>query len=184
VPTTWKAILTLCGLTLVGSWPAGAGMDPVALEAAALNLRPGPPGSPREMPPFTLMALSGQAVRSADLKGKVVVLNFWATWCGPCKEEMPALDRLRRQFDARDLVVLTITTDQQRDSIQAFLKSLGLSLPVLLDESRNVSDSYLVRGLPTTFVLARDGRLVGRAVGPRVWDGPDAVALVDGLRNE
>jgi len=136
------------------------------------------------MPPFTLTSLSGQAVRSADLKGKVVVLNFWATWCGPCKEEMPALDRLRRQFDARDLVVLTITTDQQRDSIQAFLTSLGLSLPVLLDESRNVSDSYLVRGLPTTFGLARDGRLVGRAVGPRAWDGPEAVALVDGLRNE
>jgi len=184
VTKTWKMLLILCGLTCLGLSSAAAGTDPLAPKVAALNLRLNQSGSHRAMPSFTLTTLDGQAVRSADLKGKVVVLNFWATWCGPCKEEMPALDRLRKQFDSRDVVVLTITTDHQRDGIAAFMKHLGLSLPVLLDESRNVSDSYMVRGLPTTILAGKDGRVVGRAIGPREWDGPEAIALVNSLRNE
>lgn len=172
--------MTFCGLLCLGPGSTADGMDSAGLEGAALKLRLGHVNL-QEMPPFTLRATNGQAVGPADLRGRVVLLNFWATWCGPCKEEMPALDRLRKHFETRDVVVLTITTDHQRDSIIAFMRHLGLSLPVLLDEARSVSDSYMVRALPTTFVLGRDGRPIGRAVGPRDWDGPDAVALIDGL---
>ncbi len=137
--------------------------------------------SSAEAPIFSLKQLDGQTVHSKDLRGKVVVLNFWATWCGPCKEEMPALDRLRRQFDPNDLAVYTVTTDLQRDGITAFMSHLELGLPVLLDEDKDVSSAFLVRGLPTTVLIGRDGTLAGRAVGPRAWDSPEAVALVRAL---
>jgi len=158
-----------------------AASDRAADPAVALRISRTGMGS--DMPGFNLTALDGRPIRSSDLKGKVVVLNFWATWCGPCKEEMPALDRLRKRFDSQEVAVLTVTTDAQRDGIADFLKQLGLSLPVLLDESREVSDVFTVRGLPTTFVIGKDGKMVGRAVGPRVWDGQDAVALVQMLRD-
>ena len=139
-------------------------------------------GAGTDMPAFTLQALDGRPVSSSELKGKVVLLNFWATWCGPCKDEMPSLERLRKQFDQSEVVLLSVTTDHQREGIRAFMQHLGLALPVLLDEDQEVSGSFMVRGLPTTFLVGKDGTLVGRAVGPRAWDSPEAVALVTRLK--
>ena len=128
--------------------------------------------------PFELTTLDGKVVKSSELAGKVMLVNFWATWCGPCKEEMPSLARLQKQLDPTHFVLLTVTTDLQRQGIVHFLSQLGISLPVLFDEDREVSRSFMVRGLPTTVVIARDGALAGRAVGPRAWDSPEAVAVM------
>ena len=128
--------------------------------------------------PFELTTLDGKVVKSGELEGKVVLVNFWATWCGPCKEEMPSLARLQKQLDPAQFTLLTVTTDLQRQGIMHFLSQLGVSLPVLFDEDQEVSRSFMVRGLPTTIVIARDGTLVGRAVGPRAWDSPEAVAVM------
>ena len=128
--------------------------------------------------PFELATLDDKVVRSSELAGKVVLVNFWATWCGPCKEEMPSLARLQQQLDPKDFVMLTVTADLQRQGIAHFLSQLGVNLPVLFDEDQEVSRSFMVRGLPTTIVIARDGTLVGRAVGPRAWDSPEAVAVM------
>lgn len=136
------------------------------------------------MPSFTLTAITGAAVNSTDLAGKVVILNFWATWCGPCKDEMPALDRLSRRFDSQGLVVLTITTDQDVPTILRFLQQLGSRLPVLLDEHRDVSLAFLVRGLPTTIFVGKRGNILARAVGPRPWDSPEAIRFIEGLLKE
>ncbi|MCS6318288.1 MAG: TlpA family protein disulfide reductase [Nitrospira sp.] len=130
---------------------------------------------------FELQSLESRSVRLADLKGKSVVVNFWATWCGPCKEEMPALERLRQQLDPERFVLLTITTDLQRDGIKQFLANLNVQLPVLFDEHQDVSQAYLVRALPTTVFIDRQGALLGRAVGPREWDAPKAVHALQGL---
>jgi thiol-disulfide isomerase/thioredoxin len=166
----------LCGLSLlVSTKAAGSFSDPFAA------LKISQVGAGAAMPAFTLSALDARTVRSQDLIGKVVLLNFWATWCGPCKDEMPALERLRRQFDHKDVAFYAITTDLQRDGIKAFLGHLGIGLPVLLDEDKDVSSAFLVRGLPTTVLIGRDGKLVGRAVGPRAWDSAEAVALVRAL---
>jgi peroxiredoxin len=136
------------------------------------------------LPAFTLTTVDGTTIDFSQLRGKVLILNFWATWCGPCKEEMPALDRLRRRFDLRDVAILTITTEHERKNIQQFMKQLDSTLPVLLDEQRDVSLAFMVRGLPTTVFIAKNGTVVGRAVGPREWDGPDAIRFLERLRNE
>ncbi|MEQ1656839.1 MAG: TlpA disulfide reductase family protein [Nitrospira sp.] len=128
--------------------------------------------------PFELTALDGKVVKSSELSGKVVLVNFWATWCGPCKEEMPSLARLQKQLDPTQFILMTVTTDLQRQGIAHFLAQLGVTLPVLFDEDQEVSRSFMVRGLPTTVVIARDGTLVGRAVGPRAWDSPESVAVM------
>ncbi len=131
--------------------------------------------------PFELRSLDGQSIQLADLKGKVVLVNFWATWCGPCKEEMPAFERLRQKLDPERFALLTITTDLQQDGIRHFLANLQVQLPVLFDEQQDVSQAYLVRALPTTVLIDRQGVLVGRAVGPREWDAPQAVQLLQGF---
>ena len=139
-------------------------------------------GAGAPMPSFQLTTLDGKVIESSGLAGKVVVLNFWATWCGPCKEEMPALDRLSRQFAEKDVAVLTITNDPERRGIEHFMKQVGSTLPVLLDEQRDVSLAFMVRGLPTTVFIGKNGTILGRAVGPRAWDSPDAIGLIRSLR--
>jgi peroxiredoxin len=139
-------------------------------------------GAGTPLPSFELATVDGKTIEFSQLRGKVVVLNFWATWCGPCKEEMPALDRLSRQFDPRDVAILTITTEHERAGIQQFMKQLTSTLPVLLDEQRDVSLAFMVRGLPTTVFIAKNGTVAGRAVGPREWDGPDAIEFIQHLR--
>ena len=109
------------------------------------------------------------------------MLNFWATWCGPCKEEMPAFERLRQQLDPERFALLTITTDLQREGIRQFLTNLHVQLPVLFDEDQAVSQAYLVRALPTTVFIDQQGMLIGRAVGPRDWDALHAVQALQRL---
>ena len=129
-------------------------------------------------PSFALKTLDGQPVDSASLRGKVVMINFWATWCGPCKEEMPTLQRLRQSFHANEFELLAVTTDQQKEAIDGFVKALGLVFPIVLDESKDVSAAFGVRGLPTTVLIGKNGQVLGRAVGPRDWDSQEAVALI------
>ena len=127
---------------------------------------------------FDLKALGGATLGSQELAGKVVVLNFWATWCGPCKEEMPSLARLQSQFDPAQVRVVTVTTDLYPQGIKQFLDHLGINLPVLFDEDQELSRRFMVRGLPTTVLIGRDGHAIGRAVGPRSWDSRDSIALL------
>jgi thiol-disulfide isomerase/thioredoxin len=127
---------------------------------------------------FDLKALDGASVGSHELAGKVVLLNFWATWCGPCKEEMPSLARLQSQFDPGQVRVVTVTADMHPQGIKQFLDNLGIDLPVLFDEDQELSRRFMVRGLPTTVLIGQNGHAIGRAVGPRSWDGRESIALV------
>ena len=174
MPLSLKRVLIAATLFLLSVVSAGFTLagDPFA----SLKMSWLPTGSMAA--PFELTTLDGKVVKSSELTGKVVLVNFWATWCGPCKEEMPSLARLQKQLDPAQFALLTVTTDLQRQGITHFLSQLGVSLPVLFDEDQEVSRSFMVRGLPTTIVIARDGTLVGRAVGPRAWDSPEALAAM------
>lgn len=121
-------------------------------------------------------------MKLADLKGKVVLLNFWATWCPPCKEEMPSMERLYRRYKSRKFTVVALSVDSEGASVVApFVKTHGLTFPVALDSKMAVAERYRVRGLPTTFIIDRRGNLVAIAMGPREWDGPAARSLVEHL---
>lgn len=153
-----------------------SGADPSTDPFVALRVSRVPTGHP--MGTFDLKALDGGTLRSADLIGKVVLLNFWATWCGPCKEEMPSLARLQEQFDSARVRVVTVTADMYPQGIRQFLDQLGVRLPVAFDQDQELSRKLSVRGLPTTVVIGQDGHIVGRAVGPRLWDSSESIALV------
>lgn len=172
-----QGLVTAGCLTILGAtgWfhdAAAAASDPF-LALRVTRIQAGQP-----IAAFDLQGLDGGAVHSKELAGKVVLLNFWATWCGPCKEEMPSLARLQSQFDPTQFQVVTVTTDMHPQEIKQFLDHLGIHLPVLFDEHEDVSRSFMVRGLPTTVLITQDGRAVGRAVGPRAWDSEESVALV------
>jgi len=121
-------------------------------------------------PDFTLPTLSGAPIRSSDLRGKVVLLNFWVTWCGSCRAEMPTIDALYRQYKDRGLEVLSVSLDTAPIAkIQAFVDKLGVSLRVGLDPSSSTARTYGVLVLPTTYLIDRAGNVIVREVGGRDW---------------
>jgi thiol-disulfide isomerase/thioredoxin len=178
-----RGFCSLIGMVVAGCAVLVAFGDPVHRASAAVSdpfaaLRITRMTTAVPIATFDLKALDGETLRSQDLKGKVVLLNFWATWCGPCKEEMPSLARLQTQFDPAQVRVVTVTADMYPQGIKQFLDHLGIRLPVLFDEDQELSRSFMVRGLPTTVLIAQDGHAVGRAVGPRAWDSKESIALV------
>jgi peroxiredoxin len=109
-------------------------------------------------PDFTLVSLDGNSVRLSDFHGKPVILNFWATWCPPCREEMPALEEIWQQYDAGDVVVLGIDQGESTAIVERFIREkVDTSFPILLDSDHAIGNSYFVRSLPTTFFIDRKG---------------------------
>ena len=121
-------------------------------------------------PGFSLQALDGKTVSLADFRGKVILVHFWATWCPPCVEEMPALERLRHSLDSERFALLTVSADEDRSQVESYRDRLKLSLPILLDPSHEVSRAYQTYRYPESFLLDREGKVVSRFVGPREWD--------------
>lgn len=138
----------------------------------------GPPPSPREgfsAPDFTLDLLSGSQISLSDLRGQVVMVNLWASWCPPCREEMPAIENVYQEYKQQGLEVLAVnTTYQDREAeVAAFVKQYGLTFPILLDKTGAVSNRYLLRGLPSTYFVDRKGVIRSVVVG-----GPMSEALI------
>ncbi len=139
---------------------------------------------PRPVPDFTLKDLDGKTVHLGDLRGRFIFLNFWATWCPACRDEMPSMEQLHRAFKDKGLVVLGVNFQEGREAVAAFMREHGLTFRTLLDPDAAVSDQYGVRFIPTTVLLDREGRMIARVVGPREWDGPAARQLFAGLLNQ
>jgi peroxiredoxin len=129
---------------------------------------------------FAVPTPDGKSLRLADYKGKVVFLNFWATWCPPCKEEMPSMERLYQRFKDKGLVVLAISVDAEGAQVVIpFVKEHKLTYPIGLDPKMNVVEKYGVRGLPSSYFVDKKGNLVAMALGPRDWDSKVAHALIE-----
>jgi peroxiredoxin len=130
-------------------------------------------------PNFQLWDLEGNAVTLAGHQGKVVFINFWATWCGPCRVEMPGMELLYREFDRKDFEILAISTDPQGPAVtRPFRYQLGLSFPILHDSDYRVGVTYGARTLPMTFLVDRDGIIVHRIFGARDWQSPEGRQLI------
>ncbi|MBI4536397.1 MAG: TlpA family protein disulfide reductase [candidate division NC10 bacterium] len=147
--------------------------------AAALGIL-----TPKELvkaPEVVGPGLDGNTIRLGDFRGKVVFLNFWATWCIPCREEMPAMERLHQEFKGQGLVVLAVNYQENPSTVRAFIRELKLTFPVVLDPNGDAATKYLVRGLPATFLIDRNQVIAGRAIGAREWDSKDGRAYIRAL---
>jgi thiol-disulfide isomerase/thioredoxin len=135
---------------------------------------------PMEAPGFTLTDMDGDSHSLADYRGKVVLINFWASWCPPCVREMPSLERLYQALEDEPFIVLAVNQWENADHVFAFMGRIDVfpTFPILFDPDSAVSEAYGVKGLPTSFIVDKRGRVVFRAIGGREFDHPDIVALI------
>ena len=174
-----KFLLVALALFAVAARPALASGDP----AAALSLMSPKPVKPAK--DFRVSAPNNRPLTLADFKGKVIFLNFWATWCKPCEEEMPGMERLYQKYKDKGLVVLAISEDADgADAVTTFVKKHGLTFPIGLDPKMSVAASYGVWALPSTFIIDRQGNRAHFANGPREWDGQPARDLFEAMLKE
>lgn len=146
----------------------------------SLVQRPTSP-SRTEAPDFTLRTLAGERVRLSELRGKVVFLNFWATWCPPCREEMPSMERLHRHFRNRGLAMLAVSVDDNAATVRSFVEAHGVTFPVALDPEARTPTLYGVTGYPETFIIDANGVLVRHVIGPENWDSPASIEFFERL---
>lgn len=140
------------------------------------------PRQPVLAPDFTLPRLGSGSIALKELRGQVVFLNFWATWCQPCKREMPSMERLYQRHRDRGFTIVAISIDSGApEGVAAFVKSLGLTFPIALDPKLDVANRYTVRALPSSFLIDRAGHVAAVGLGPRDWDGAAAHMVVDRL---
>jgi thiol-disulfide isomerase/thioredoxin len=130
---------------------------------------------------FTVPTPAGQSLSLTDFKGRVILLNFWATWCPPCREEMPSMERLYQRYRDRGFTVLALSIDRNLAAVPPFVEEFRLTFPIGLDSKTAVAELYRVRALPTTIVIDRAGQVVAGAAGARDWDSPAAHAVVESL---
>ncbi|HBG47788.1 MAG TPA: thiol-disulfide oxidoreductase [Deltaproteobacteria bacterium] len=136
-------------------------------------------------PDFTLPGVDGKAWRLADFKGNVTLLNFWATWCEPCLEEMPALEALWKELGPSGLAIVSIAGDKGgMHRVGEVCRMHEVTFPVLLDPAGDVSAAYGATVFPTSYIIGRDGKIKGRIVGPREWDSGPSKRFFEKLLNE
>ena len=127
-------------------------------------------------PDFTFPDMNGKPVSLSQFRGKIVFLNIWATWCGPCRIEMPAMEKLYRKFKKEDLIILAVSIDHQGKSVvMPFMQELGFTFPVLLSREGRIQSVYMIRALPSSFIIDKTGRIAVRVEGALNWFGDETI---------
>jgi len=180
----WLAARLLAFGLLVAGLAGAASADEPALAALlkSLDLRGYP--SRTTPPQFRGSTLDGRQLSITEYRGTVIVLNFWATWCLECRSELPVLERLQREFSSRGLAIIGVNARENQEAVTRYAKELGLTFPLVFDPDGKINALYGVIGLPTTFVVGRDGRAIAFAIGPRQWESAPARALIAALLAE
>jgi peroxiredoxin len=176
----WKVHRIIVSLTVAGT--LGMMSSPVLGETPFAEMGVIQPKIRVEAPAFTLTAIEG-AKRSLDeFKGKVILLNFWATWCAPCRDEMPAMEALWRRFKGKEFTIIAVAGDRgNMHRVGEFCRMNDVTFTVLLDPKGKVRNDYEVTALPTSYLIGRDGRIMGKILGAREWDSDDSIKLVEHL---
>jgi len=165
-----KRLILLLLIALIGA----AGCTKEKKETGTL---PAVAGNPA--PDFMLSGPAGET-RLSTLKGKLVLVHFWATWCPPCREELPSLAKLNGQMTGKPFRLLAISVDKDgNEAVQKLFGQLGVNLPVLLDQSSTVANQYGITGVPETFIVSPAGVILKKIVGPMEWTSPEALAYLN-----
>jgi thiol-disulfide isomerase/thioredoxin len=131
-----------------------------------------------------LQDLTGADVNISDFRGKIVFLNFWATWCPTCVVEMPSMEKLHRKLIDKDFALVTISIRDSAAEVKRFFKQNKLTFTALLDSSGKTVPGFSIRAIPTTLLLDKTGRIIGRVMGPREWDSRESIAMFEHLVNK
>lgn len=177
-PERREILIALGGLGLLAAGTARAALPEPPLTHVLAPIDP-----PRPAPDFSLPDMDGKPHKLSDYRGKVVLLNFWATWCPPCRREMPSMEKLYQELKGKPFQVLACDQQEDSDTVFAFTGQFepSPSFPLLLDSKSAVSGAYGVPGLPTSFLIDKAGRIVYRAVGGRDFGHPAIRALIEKL---
>lgn len=168
-------IIFLFILCLFLSLTACSKTDSPKMSAVAKEKSPAPDVS-------VVSLANGSTLKLSDLRGKVVLLNFWATWCPPCREEIPSMMKLNSLMAGKPFQMVAISIDEGgKPAIESFFKGTGVSIPTYLDESGISSKSYGITGVPESFIIDKQGVLVKKIIGGFAWDSPEAVSFLEGL---
>ena len=127
-------------------------------------------------PDFVLSSVDGKSVRLSDYRGQVVFLNFWATWCPPCRSEMPSIERLSKEMQGKDFIILAVSIDGfETTQLRNMISPNHYSFTVLHDPDQKVADTYLISGIPTTYIIDKNGTIVDKSVGAEYWDSDERI---------
>lgn len=132
-------------------------------------------------PDFRVTNLSGAPKSRSSLKGKAVLLNFWATWCPPCKEEIPSIDTLSKAMKGKNFEVFAVSLGEDAETVRRFITEQKVSYPVYLDTRNTLAGSYASQGIPTTYILDKDGKFIAGMVGTYDYANPEFIAIMDEL---
>ena len=140
------------------------------------------PRNEKIAPNFILETVTGEKISLKDFKGKAVLLNFWATWCEPCKKELPSMQRIYEELRSEGVEVVAISIDRnKKERVKKYVQNYNLTFPVLLDPNQNVRKDYFILGLPTSYLIGGDGKLKGFISGAREWDSNDSKEMFSTL---
>jgi thiol-disulfide isomerase/thioredoxin len=134
---------------------------------------------PMDPEAFSLPLLQGGRTELSAYQGKIVLLNFWATWCPPCRAEMPSMETLYKRFKDQGLEILAVDCAEEKTVVERFMQNSKYSYPVLLDADGTVSNLYGIEALPTTFILNREGKIIARIVGSLRWNDPKIITAIE-----
>ncbi len=140
---------------------------------------------PKKTHDFVLPDINGKDFRLNEFRGKIVFLNIWATWCGPCRAEMPSIENLYQRIQGEDVIILTVSVDMADiEVVKAFIKRHKYTFPVLHDPHGNIMEWFRVRLIPVTYLIDRSGKIIAKAVGPRDWSQESVIRLFEMLLKE
>ncbi len=178
-------ILIILLMVLIGMGMLGIGSGAEETEELFLAMQAIQFDEPVEIPELSLPLVGGETRKLSDFKGSVVLLNFWATWCGYCEKERPSLQALYEKYQKKGLVIVAVSIDRAAiETVEKYLKEHELTFPTLHDQDSSVAGDFGVRGVPSTYFIDASGKALGGVIGPRDWDTKEGRALIEFLLSQ